>query len=426
LVVLLPAFEATNGQGTANTDFIVTNVRVFDGTSVSASIDVRVSRGLIEAVGADLVRSQSVRTIDGAGATLLPGFIDAHVHVRDAVDLRQALVFGVTTVLDMGAVIGVESMLALRDVAATTTEMADLRSAGFPAGAPRGDAPDGRISVEWPSVATVEEARLFVTDHAVGSDYLKVGLTGVRSATTGRPSLDESQTRALVEGAHSNRLLTVAHIETLEDVNIALNARIDGLAHVWRRGGSNPEIARRVAEHGVFVIPTLAIPDGFMLEGRTSLLADKRFRAVLSSRIEEHLTQPFSSRTPGLDPRGNLERQMAATRDLHEAGAVLLVGTDANRDNPAAFGISLHRELELLTEAGLNPVEVLIAATANAADAFRLEDRGRIVPGRRADMVLVGGDPTSDILATRDILRVWKGGIEVDRIAVGPETRVSN
>lgn len=87
------------------------------------------------------------------------------------------------------------------------------------------------------------------------------------------------------------------------------------------------------------------------------------------------------------------------------------------RDNPS-HGISLHREPELLGRAGMNPSEILAAATANAAEAFRLNDRGRILPGRRADLLLVRGDPTTEILVVRDILRIWKGGVEIDRTAV--------
>ena len=75
----------------------------------------------------------------------------------------------------------------------------------------------------------------------------------------------------------------------------------------------------------------------------------------------------------------------------------------------------MHRELELLVKSGLTPSEALAAATAKIADAFRLRDRGRIVPGQRADLLLVRGDPTVDITATRDILRVWRSGVEFDR-----------
>jgi hypothetical protein len=75
----------------------------------------------------------------------------------------------------------------------------------------------------------------------------------------------------------------------------------------------------------------------------------------------------------------------------------------------------MHRELELLVKAGLTPIEALAAATSTPAKAFRLADRGRIAEGLRADLVLVAGDPTSDITATRAIEGVWKQGVEFDR-----------
>ena len=76
--------------------------------------------------------------------------------------------------------------------------------------------------------------------------------------------------------------------------------------------------------------------------------------------------------------------------------------------------------MELLTRAGLTPVEALWAATRAPADVFKLDDRGRIAPGARADLVLVAGDPTSDIRATRAIARVFKNGYEVPRVAPAP------
>ena len=92
----------------------------------------------------------------------------------------------------------------------------------------------------------------------------------------------------------------------------------------------------------------------------------------------------------------------------------ILAGTDA--PNPGtAHGASIHRELELLVQAGLSPAEALAAATSTPARIFGLKDRGRIAPGLRADLVLVKGDPTADITASRDILRVWKIGQEVPR-----------
>jgi imidazolonepropionase-like amidohydrolase len=99
-----------------------------------------------------------------------------------------------------------------------------------------------------------------------------------------------------------------------------------------------------------------------------------------------------------------------------DAGAELVVGTDASAGaNPAAHGISIHREIELLTEAGLSPLQVLRAATSKSADLFSLPDRGRVVVGRRADLVMVRGNPLDDITATRDIVRVWRAGVALRR-----------
>ena len=103
-----------------------------------------------------------------------------------------------------------------------------------------------------------------------------------------------------------------------------------------------------------------------------------------------------------------------AIRQLHSAGVPLLAGTDA--PNPdTAWGVSLHNELVLLVESGLTPIDALHAATAGVTEQFCLVDRGRIEPGRRADMLLVDGDPSKDILVTRNIVAVWTAGHRVDR-----------
>jgi imidazolonepropionase-like amidohydrolase len=382
---------------------------------------VAVAGGTIRAVGGDLPQWRHLPIVDGAGATLLPGLIDAHAHVRGEEDLRQALRYGVTTVLDMGATVEPAQLFALRKTASDSPEMADVRLASLFARAPRGgsERPDTRITIVVPPVPTVEAARQFVADRrAEGADYLKILLTGVRAARSGGPNLDRVTVRALVESAHANGLLAVAHIESLEDVDIALSAGIDGLMHAWRQGGPNMSIARRLADGGVFVVPTLAAIDGTLPEGRMSLLADLRFQTVLSDGVREQLTR--SAAPPGVQVNTDLLRatiasEVAAVKNLRELGVRILAGSDADQPNPTAHGISLHRELELLASAGLSPPEVLAAATAKTADAFRLTDRGRILAGRRADLVLVRGDPTSDVLVTRDILRVWKAGVTVDR-----------
>jgi dihydroorotase-like cyclic amidohydrolase len=154
---------------------------VFDGARTLQNTQVAVTGGLIREIGGDLASWRQLPVIDGTGLTLVPGLIDAHTHVRDAEELRQALRFGVTTMLDMGAteVLPPQQLFALRAAARITTDMSDLRAAGYMAVPPAAGLPTAAVS-------TVEGAKEFVaTRRAEGSDYLKIALTGVRR--DGRP-----------------------------------------------------------------------------------------------------------------------------------------------------------------------------------------------------------------------------------------------
>ncbi|HWM91443.1 MAG TPA: amidohydrolase family protein, partial [Thermoanaerobaculia bacterium] len=132
-----------------------------------------------------------------------------------------------------------------------------------------------------------------------------------------------------------------------------------------------------------------------------------------------HVAGLSVTHVPGLYPPGpptdmtpeHVAISMENVRRLHEAGVPILAGTDQ-----ATHGISIHRDLELLVQAGLEPIDALEGATSAAAKAFGLTDRGRIAKGLRADLVLVQGDPTVNIKATRAIQRVWKTGVEIDRM----------
>lgn len=104
---------------------------------------------------------------------------------------------------------------------------------------------------------------------------------------------------------------------------------------------------------------------------------------------------------------------------MFRAGVPVLAGTDGTggAGHPTTHGISYHGELALLVAAGLTPVQALTAATAAPADAFGLHDRGRVAAGLRADLLLVGGNPLTDITAVRDIAGLWRRGVPVNRKA---------
>ena len=395
---------------------MIAGVRVFDGERTRPDMSVVVEDGLIRAVDSTRDKWRRLPAIDGKGATLLPGFIDAHTHPRVVSDLQDALRFGVTAVLDMGLASPLTDQGVLRAAAANRVDVADYRSAGIFATSPGGHGT--QFGVPIPTVAGAADAEAFVEARkASGADYLKIILNGVRTASSGVPNMSEGTARALVQAAHARKMLVAAHVESIEDVRIALAAGVDGLAHMWREDGPQTpaHIQRMLAQH-VFLIAGEVVPDALLpnTDSRATLAVDRRLAPVLTATMRERLTGP-----PARDPFPSIEWQLRAIGRLHAAGGRLLTGTDAGGTGPSVLGVSLHRELELLVKSGLTPSAALAAATANVADAFRLTDRGRIIAGRRADLLLVRGDPTVDITATRDIVSIWRSGVEFDR-RLGP------
>jgi imidazolonepropionase-like amidohydrolase len=398
---------------------VIRHVQVFDGAHVIPPTDL-----LIE--GDHIVGYESGRAdieIDGTGKTVIPGLIDAHTHNVDG-DLEQALTFGVTTELDMFCL--PSNLSRQRRIARERDDVADIRSAGVLATAPGGH--PSQIMLADPSlkerygdavgpfdtIASADQAESFVKQRvAEGIDYLKIAIDSGKVQGIKLPVLQPDTVAALVRAGHAAGLKTIAHAVTVNDAVVALDAGIDGLGHVW--ADANPtdstseKLAARVARQKVFVITTLtyfeAVTGG--KEG-VELVRDERIGSRLSPEKRGAIDRDTS--TIPIDPNA-VPNALHAVQTLHDAGVSLLAGTDANIYAPL-HGASLHRELLMLTQAGLTATEALAAATSVPARHFGLDDRGRIAPGLRADLVLVDGDPTRDITATRSIVGVWRRGVQ--------------
>jgi imidazolonepropionase-like amidohydrolase len=257
---------------------------------------------------------------------------------------------------------------------------------------------------------------------AEGSDFLKIVLAPGSPARP-IPMLDSATVDALVAAAHRRRLLAVAHVDRARDAAMALAAGTDGLVHVWTDTGAVPAVSTLAVHRKAFVIPTLVVrlEDGTVGGESRALAADPRIRRRLTDSAYQAMLGPSWVRGVAdsvvrrwrADTSHIRPQAYAAVADLHQSGVRILAGSDApNLDMRPFF---LHRELELLVQAGLTPAEALAAATSAVADAFDLRDRGRIRPGQRADLLLVEGDPTRDVTATRGLVAVWKGGVRVRR-----------
>ncbi|MFI6165575.1 amidohydrolase family protein [Nocardia sp. NPDC051052] len=358
-------------------------MRVFDGTVVLPRASVLIGPTHITSITPECpVPPPGTEVIEGSRRTLLPGLIDGHAHVFPGAT-REAMRFGVTTVLDMFAEPAVAS--SLRAHARVDATIADLRTAGIGATAPAGhpwSLVQRGLYRPFPVLHSADRAAEFVAERiAEGSDYIKVFVED--GTTVGRPvpCLSRSCVAAVIAAAHEHGRLAIAHATTYAAARLAIAEGADALGHVIVDQPIADGFADSLAKSGVFVIPTL-----------TALAA------------------VCAARSGALSLHTALEN----TEKLYGAGVRILAGTDA--PNPgAAHGGGLHRELELLVAAGLSATDALAAATRTTADCFGLSDRGRIVVGVPADLVLVDGDPTTSITATTSIAAIWRRGLRLPR-----------
>lgn len=395
----------------AGNDFLIHSVRVFDGTRVLPNSNMLVIDGRIVAVDAKVKAPQGVAEIDGTGKTVLPGLIDAHTHSWGEA-LHDALRFGVTSELDMMGDWNRLSEIKRQREAMQRSDQADLWSAGAAVTAPGGHGTQYGMKV--PTLAVDGDPAAFVAARAAeGSDYIKLILEDMSaySATNRIPAISAAQTQAAIAAAHKANKLAVVHVSRLREGKSAVDAGADGLVHIFGEPGDAAFVAA-AKKRKAFVIPTLSVLATMAQAGEGRALSDDaRLKPWLAGAQVDTLNATFGAGTP---KPAMLADAITNVRALHAAGVDILAGTDAG--NPGtAHGASMHGELELLVRAGLTPTEALAAATSVPARRFKLDDRGRIAPGLRADLMMVEGDPTRDILATRAIVTVWKNGYAIVR-----------
>lgn len=363
--------------------------------------------------------------VEGAGKTLLPGFIDAHSHVvgasgappwapartSNAHNLEAYTYAGVTTTFVLGGIAAQFASLE-KDMAKGALVGPRLLYTHTPITGP-GSHPTvvGKELVPWPISAiavkmihqpdTPEAAKAAVAD-TVSHDVHFVKAI-VDKLPPSAPEMREDVLRALVEAAHERKKKVFVHIGTAEDALAAVRAGADVLAHGVYRGALTREQAETIAKAKVPVIFTLA---GFVRSdalARGAFEPSKLDRATVPPSILDSLAGD-AGRAFAMDSAlGEFGGALIANarfwrpnlQALHAAGVTLLVGTDSPL--PGVFpGSAYHEEMRLLVEYGVPAGEVLLGATSRAADVLGL-DAGRIEDGKPADLVLVKGDPVANI-----------------------------
>ncbi|MCH1867936.1 amidohydrolase family protein [Nocardioides sp. CFH 31398] len=380
-----------------------TGVRLFDGVrrhpGLDGRVDVHVDGDRVLDVTVPGARPVAGEVVSGEGRTLLPGLVDCHVHLVPG-SLHMTAAYGVTTVLDM---FSRPSDLAGAD---TGPGRAALRTSSVGATAPGGH--PTLAYGPFPTVTGPGDAEAFVDARvAEGAHHLKVLLEGRH----GLPTLDDATVHALCAVAHDRGLLVAAHVSSAADAVRAARGGADVLAHAPYDALSGEQVSE-LAGRLRGVVATLTLFDAWPTPaGVLPLAADP----VLGPRLTPAWRALLEAQATRWMPPGPPDDTVRTGNvlALHRAGLPVLAGTDS--PNPGLVpGLSLHRELARLVDAGLTPSAALAGSTSAAADAFGLSDRGRVAAGLRADLVLVEGDPTVDVADSGRVVATWVAGERVD------------
>lgn len=413
---------------------LIRGARLFDGTAVKPQFaDVLIEGERIASVGAALA-APDAQVVDANGKFLMPGMIDAHVHAtlfgEDGLLTYARL--GITTVKDLGGVFKETMSLRERSRTRKIPGARVLAVGGFVEGEPPAWGPAAAMAfpgmelhrttddvdrtIDRNFFAGVDGIKLYaalpppLVQHAVRRVAKRVPVTGHLTATTALEAV-----AAGIDGLEHLQLTLYRDLvpdvwalgasETMS--NLAYWAKVRrGWEAIDPRGDATRRLARAMAERGVRLIPTLVLGartrTEFTVEEDAAFTGGQRERMALRAAV---------ARPSPAELERSASNMIGVIEELHRGGVSVLPGTDCGAVSvPPGYGY--HLELELMAKAMPNH-DVLIAATSGAARWLRRDDLGVIAPGKRADLVLIDGDPLLDIREARRIAEVFVDGMRV-------------
>ncbi len=435
---------------------LICDADVFTGdpnTAVLEGIDILIEKGRIKAIGHLAVPENGVRVIDGKGKMVIPGLIDAHIHItspgsapwdpvlpNDSLirrNLSSYLYAGITTVYDMaGPLNDLEKLKA--DIGAE--QKIDPRF--FYAGkclTREGGHPDRMLRelIPWPMdsiyiskvcylINQVSDVAPAISENrAHGATLTKIMVDQI---PLGIPSLYEALIRKIVEESEKSGLVVGAHVGSESDLLTGLHSGVTFFAHVPYRSSVSDATIKEMKAKNAVVIPTLVVFENSADFFSNELTFTDLERQIVDPHIlESYVNVPEGALTTD-DPQLEswvhdvlIYRDMKydAVRRMKNAGITIIAGSDSPNVGTVAGG-SLHTEMRLLVEkCGFTPAEAVAAATSVSGAHLALltgeTGLGRIAEGGPADLVLLNGDFRNDISRTQDIHAVICNGRVVNR-----------
>ena len=431
-------FSLWLGVGFAQETVLIQNVNLIDGTGKPAqkSVDVLIEGNRISKIGKAL-KSKDAKKYDMKGKTMIPSFISAHTHVgtlkgitsnaenytRENIlrQLKHYQTYGINSVLVMGTDRPLIFENGLRDsTVAGLLPGARLFSAGYGFNVPdpnpgswmnlllRPENPE-QVPAMMNKLAAVKPTtvKMWVDDHGGKAAKMK-------------PEVYSK----IISEAHKNNISVTAHLFYVEDAKKLVSAGLDVIGHSIRDKEVDGELLKLMKEKNVIYIPTLTLDHyAYIYADQPEWINSQYFRQSLEPGVLEMISdksyQEKLKNSPDYQKNKEAARNgLTNLKKVFDAGITVALGTDSGAFPIRPQGFSEHYEMELMVQAGVKPLDVIRISTLNAARVLRIEkDYGSIETGKKADFLILPGDPLADILNTRKIESVWKDGKqEIDSI----------
>ena len=437
LVLILPGCKESAAPVVQHGGLALVGGKLIDGTGSAPVTDsvVVIRDGRIETTGtrdATAVPADA-EVIDVAGKTIIPGLVNLHVHYRGGPtdierQFQRQLYYGVTTGRSIGSD-SPESVSFLLEANAGRPGYPRAYTAGLGFSHPNGFNASGRNAP-----TTEEEARAMVRDQvALGVHFIKMWVNEMPEP--GLKITPEIRT-TIIDEAIKNGVVPVAHIDDEADGRQLVQAGLRDFLHstvlTFGPGAGAPvndpepsqEFLQMCLDNGVSFTPTLSIvQNNWHFAEHPELLDDPALRAAFNPDALARWDNP-ENRAEVVEGQEFEDRKAAFrqvqdfVKTIHDAGIKVALGNDAGTSN-VPFGWGVHHEMELYVEAGLTPMQAIVAATATGAGQMPPvgeADFGTLEVGKVADLVVLNADPLVDIRNTLAIDRVMRLGEWVERV----------
>lgn len=385
LLLLIAVFIFVGCSAPFKYDIIINNVGLFDGDIDRGIVNIGIRNDSIISISKEPLQGDSI--IDGTNKYVIPGMVNAHVHVSTLEELKESYSFGILANLNMHT--GLEKReLEWKNMSKDSIGYPLLFGSGHAA-----TVPNGHPNQFSPNMETINDSisiKQWVDNRLANNvDYIKI----VRDnhSWMGRPplpTLSYEQIKQIIDYTHSKGYKAVIHAVHADDFLEISKFKPDGFVHMWdykENAQLKDEDYKMIAESGAFIVLT---------SGITLKTATMDLPPFMKTFLKENIL--------------NSDERKDIIKKIHDYGITIIAGTDAQQGQ-MNFGNDYYYELDLYKQAGLSNLEVLKTTTGNPSKEFDIPV-GTIEVGTKPNMLLISGNPIERLDFIKKIELIWKNG----------------